>query len=97
FGERRLDPETGLLDRDASDLVIDEINERALELALQHKDFDKSVEVIAVAMGPGSTQEALRKALATGADRAVHILDHALGGADAWATARALGSALRRE
>ena len=34
YGERILDSTTGLIDRAASDAVIDEIDERALEVAL---------------------------------------------------------------
>ena len=36
YGERKLDLETGLADRAASESVLDEISERALEVALAH-------------------------------------------------------------
>ena len=38
WGERKLSLATGVLDRAASDTIIDEIGERALEVALLHKD-----------------------------------------------------------
>jgi len=97
YGERRLDSATGLLDRAASDAVVDEIDERALEVALQHKDSNKDTEVVAIAMGPASAKDALRKALQMGADRAVHIVDDALAGSDALRTAQVLAAALGRE
>lgn len=97
YGERRLDVTTGLLDRAASDAVVDEIDERALEVALQYKDAHKDAEVVAIAMGPASARDSLRKALQMGADRAVHILDDALAGADALRTAQVLAAALGRE
>jgi len=97
YGERRLDLETGLLDRESGEQVLDEINERALEVALQVKDADKSTEVVVVTMGPDSAKDALRKALSMGADRAVHVVDDALEAADALLTARALAAALDRE
>lgn len=97
FGERRLDVSTGVVDRDASEPVVDEINERALEAALTQKDADKSVEVVALSMGPASATDALRKALAMGADRAIHVLDDSLAGADIARTVAVLAAALQRE
>lgn len=85
----------GLADRDASDRVTDEITERALEVALQQKDGDKSVDIVVVTMGPGKAAEAVRKALSMGADSAIHVQDEALGGSDALGTARVLAAALR--
>lgn len=92
--DRHLAP-NGAADRSASERVADEITERALEVALKHKDGDKSVEIVAVTMGPGTATEALRKALSMGADSAIHILDDALAGSDALTTATALAAGLR--
>jgi len=97
YEPRRLDLATGLLDRAASDAVVDEIDERALEVALQVKDRAKDTEIVAIAMGPGEAKDGLKKALQMGADRAVHILDDALAGSDALATARVLAAAVARE
>lgn len=94
WGERRLHLDTGWIDRGASDRVVDEISERALEVALSYKDADKAAEVVAVAMGPATVEESLRRALSMGADRAIHIMDDALSGADALLTARALAAAI---
>ena len=82
WGDRKLDTATGLLDRDASEAVIDEIGERAIEIALRAKDADKSVEVVVLTMGPAEASDALRKGLAMGADSAIHIEDDSLVGAD---------------
>ena len=95
WGERRLDPSTGWVDRAASDRIIDEIGERALEVALSHKDHAKDTEVVALTMGPATATEALRKALSMGADAAVHVLDDGLAGADLLRTATVLASAIR--
>jgi electron transfer flavoprotein beta subunit len=94
--ERRLDPATGMLDRDASDSVADEINERALEVALRYKDANKGSEIVVMAMGPGSAAQALRKALSMGADSAVHVVDDRLEGADITTTAAVLAAAVQR-
>ncbi|MHC6221615.1 electron transfer flavoprotein subunit beta/FixA family protein [Arthrobacter sp. MMS24-S77] len=93
--ERKLDLATGRLDREASDNVIDEINERALESALRIKDANKGTDVVAMTMGPDEAAQALRKALSMGADSAVHILDDSLKGADTGRTAATLAAALQ--
>jgi electron transfer flavoprotein beta subunit len=94
--ERRLDPSTGRLDRDASESVADEINERALEVALRHKDANKGSEIVVLTVGPASATQALRKALSMGADSAVHVVDDRLEGADIATTAAVLAAAVQR-
>ena len=94
--ERSIDVATGRLDRRASDAVMDEISDRALEVALAHKDSDRSTEIVLLSMGPEQVTGALRKALSMGADSAVHVKDDSLVGADVSTTARALAAALRR-
>lgn len=94
WGERKLDSVTGWVDR-SGDNVIDEINERALEVALSYKDTDKSAEVDVMTMAPDNVSESIKKALAMGCDSAVHITDCALAGADAAYTAAVLSAALK--
>jgi electron transfer flavoprotein beta subunit len=95
WGDRSLDLTTGWVDRTSDAQVIDEINERALEVALSHKDSDKATEVVVLTMGPADVTDSLRKALAMGCDSAVHVLDDTLAGSDAAATAALLAAALR--
>lgn len=85
---------SGSVDRSLGNRVADEITERALEVALRSKDADKGVEIVVVTMGPGTSTEALRKALSMGADSAIHVTDDVLAGADALTTARALAVCL---
>ncbi|MBB3157912.1 electron transfer flavoprotein beta subunit [Microbacterium proteolyticum] len=96
WGERRLDLETGLVDRAASSPVLDEIDERAVEVALAHADAHPGTEVTVVSMAPASATATIRKALAMGATSAVHIVDDALRGADLLLTAEVLAAAVRR-
>ena len=79
YSERKLNAADGLLDRAASDAVLDEINERAVEAALQLKEAHDG-EVTVVCMGPAPAADAIRKALSMGADQAVHLSDDALAG-----------------
>ncbi len=96
-GERRLDLTTGLLDRDASDKIIDEINERALEVALAYKDANKGAEVVVMTMGPEDATGTIRKALSMGADSGIHIADGSLVGSDSVWSGEVLAAALKRE
>ncbi|QNK80794.1 electron transfer flavoprotein subunit beta/FixA family protein [Nakamurella sp. PAMC28650] len=94
YSERRLRESDWVLDRDASDAVIDEIDSKAVEVGLQLTEVHGG-QVTVVTMGPARAAESLRKALAMGAHRAVHVLDDALAGSDALQTSAALAAALR--
>jgi electron transfer flavoprotein beta subunit len=96
YGDRKLNLETGLADRGAGDVVLDEITERALEVALSYADKNEGTEVVAVAMAPGGSTASVRRALAIGAGSAVHIADEQLAGADLGLTAETLAAAIRR-
>jgi electron transfer flavoprotein beta subunit len=92
WSDRRIDPATKRVDRDG-DVVIDEIGEKAVEAALLVKEAQGG-EVTVVTMGPANAQDAVRKALAMGADSGIHLVDDALGGSDALQTSAALAAAL---
>jgi electron transfer flavoprotein beta subunit len=94
YSERQLRESDGALDRDASDAVLDEINERAVEESLRLSEVHGG-QVTVLTMGPDRASEAIRKALSMGADRAVHLCDAALAGSDAVGTALALAAAIR--
>jgi electron transfer flavoprotein beta subunit len=93
---RRLDPATGRLDR-SGEVMLSEYDTHPLEEALKLRDVAGEGEVVVVSMGPAGTMDALRKALAMGADRAVLVSDEALVGADLVVTSRVLAGALERE
>jgi electron transfer flavoprotein beta subunit len=93
WSERRLSESDYTLDRGAADAVLDEINERAVEAALQLKEAHGG-EVTVVCMGPDRATDAIRKALSMGADKAVHLSDEALHGSDSVQTAKALAKAI---
>jgi electron transfer flavoprotein beta subunit len=94
WSDRKIDLESGLLDRAASEPVPDEINERALETALQYKDAHKDAEIVVLSMGPEDATKTLRKLLSMGADSAVLVNDAALAGSDMVQTARVLAAAI---
>src|SRR5690348_16270929 len=95
-GSRRIDPETKRLDR-SGEGALNPFDAHAVEEALRLKESTGDGEVVLVSMGPAKAQDALRKALAMGADRAVLVSDEVAAGADLVATSYALAKALERE
>jgi electron transfer flavoprotein beta subunit len=95
-GSRRIDPETKRLDR-SGEGALNPFDANAVEEALRLKDAGGEGEIVLISMGPAKAQDALRKALAMGADRAVLVSDEGAAGADLVATSAALAKALERE
>jgi len=89
------DGKTWIRDQDAS-WEPNEPDAYALEEALRLKEKHGG-EVIVLSAGPARVQQAIRDALARGADRALHIEDDGLAAADAFAVAGALAAALKDE
>ena len=91
--DKRLDPDTLTVDRAAVDGLINEMDEFAVEEALQLAEKHGG-EVTVVSMGPEDATDAYKKALQMGADKAVFLTDPALAGSDAAATSYALAQVL---
>jgi electron transfer flavoprotein beta subunit len=92
---RRIDASTKRLDR-SGEGALNAFDAHAVEEALRLKEAGDG-EVVVVSMGPEKAADALRKALAMGADRAVLVSDDAAAGSDLVATSYALAKALERE
>lgn len=75
--------------------VINPFDLYALEEALRMKD-DKGGSVTVMTMGPEKAKEALREAIAMGADEAILLSDEAFKGGDSLATARVLAAAAKK-
>lgn len=93
----KLDPTTKRLVRSGVSLVLDPGDESTISAALKLRDTVGNSEVVAVSMGPATAQEAMRRALAMGVDRAILITDPALAGSDSLGTARVLAATLKKE
>jgi electron transfer flavoprotein beta subunit len=96
WAERKLKPGDATLDRASVDGLINELDEYAIEEALQVKEAHEGSEVTILTMGPGKATESVRKALSMGADKAVHLLDDALAGSDVLQTSYALAQVLQQ-
>ncbi len=93
----KLDPATKRLVRTGVSLVLDPGDESTISAAIKLKNTIANSELVAVSMGPASAQEAMRRALAMGVDRAILVTDPALAGSDAVSTARVLAAVLKKE
>ena len=85
------------VDRVGVDGLLSELDEYAVEQALQIKEKqgdDTTVTVLTV--GPDQATDAIRKALQMGADKGVHVLDDAIAGSDALATSLVLAEAVKK-
>ncbi len=93
---KRIDPSTKRLDR-SGEAALNAFDANAVEEALRIKESAGDGEIVLVSMGPARALEAMRKALAMGADRAVLVSDDGAEGSDLVATSRILAAALERE
>ena len=86
------------VDRVNVDGLLSELDEYAVEQALQIKEkrSGEEVEVTALTVGPQAAEAAVRKALQMGADKAVHVVDDAIAGSDAVATSLVLAKAVEK-
>src|SRR3954452_9331897 len=85
------------VDRVGVDGLLSELDEYAVEQALQIKEKTGDSEITVLTVGPEQATDALRKALQMGADKAVHVLDDAVAGSDALATSLVLAEAIKKQ
>jgi electron transfer flavoprotein beta subunit len=97
-GDRRFESDN-TVDRVGVDGLLSELDEYAVEQALQIKEKSPSPEetkVIALSVGPEKAVDAVRKALQMGADEGVHVTDEAIAGSDYIATSLVLAKAIEK-
>ena len=93
--EVKIDPVKGTLIREGVPSIINPDDKNALEEALVLKE-SKGGKVTVISMGPPQAKDALREALAMGADEVILISDRAFAGADTLATSYALATAVKK-
>jgi len=86
------------VDRVGVDGLLSELDEYAVEQALQLKEKaeGEEIEVTALTVGPEDAAEAIKKALQMGADKGVHVVDDAIAGSDYLATSQVLAAAINK-
>ena len=72
----------GAVELEGSKLVMDTMDEYGVEEALRLRESGAEAEIVAVAVGPARAEEALRTALAMGADRGRACGDRCGAGCD---------------
>jgi len=92
--EVKIDPKTGTLIREGVPTIMNHDDKHALIEAVRIAGKNKG-KVTVLSMGPPQAEEALREALALGADEAILLCDRAFAGSDTWATANAIGAAIK--
>lgn len=93
--EAKVTVQDGQVSWGESPLVINPFDEYAVEAALQQKD-NGDATVTALCIGPESAKEALKHALAMGADEAILVSDPALENLDSQGAARVLAAAIQK-
>jgi electron transfer flavoprotein beta subunit len=95
--DRRFEDD-GTVDRAGVDGLLSELDEYAVEQALQlkEKSGDDGTEITVLSVGPEAATDAIRKALQMGADKGVHVVDDAIAGSDAPATSLVLAEAIKK-
>jgi len=85
------------VDRVGVDGLLSELDEYAVEQALQIKEkLGDDTTVTVLTAGPDQATDAIRKALQMGADKGVHVVDDAIAGSDALATSLVLAEAIKK-
>lgn len=95
--EFRFTEDERCIDSEYFEYQLNEFDDVALEEALQLIEKLGRGEVVAVTVGPPEAEDTLRKALAKGAHRGVHVWNDALTGADPIAVARMLAGVAQKE
>jgi electron transfer flavoprotein beta subunit len=86
----------GTVDRAAGDGLLSELDEYALEQALQIAEAGDDVDVVAMTLGPDDAADAIKRALQMGATAGIHINDEAVHGSDSLGTSSILAAAIRK-
>ncbi len=94
-GKRTFAPD-GTVDRAAGDGLLSELDEYAVEQALQIADDGDDVEVVVMTLGPDDAADAIKRALQMGASAGIHILDDAVHGSDALGSSTVLAEAINK-
>lgn len=87
--------ENNTIQREGVESVINPFDVYAIEAALKIKKELPDVEITTLTMGPSQAETILRKAISVGCDNGVLLCDKKFAGADTYATAKAISSAIK--
>lgn len=87
--------ENNTIQREGVESVINPFDVYAIEAALKIKNELPDVEITTLTMGPSQAETILRKAISVGCDNGVLLCDKKFAGADTYATAKTISSAIK--
>ena len=79
-----------------SSRIINPYDEFAIEEAVRIKEKKPDTEITILSLGPDGVKDSIKKALAMGADRAVHLIDNKFEGLDSFAQAQVLAHGIKK-
>jgi electron transfer flavoprotein beta subunit len=80
-----------------SSRIINPYDEFAIEEAVRIKEKKPDTEIIILSLGLEGVKDSIKKALAMGADRGVHLIDTKFEGLDSYALANVLACSIKKE
>ena len=90
------DPETGRINREGVESILNPDDANGLEAALAIKDANPGSTVTVISMGPDQAKEMLIECMAMGADDCILLSDRKFGGSDTWATSNAIAAGIKK-
>jgi electron transfer flavoprotein beta subunit len=92
----KIRPDRGDIDRTGVKMVVNPFDEFVIEQAVQFREKRPDVQsVTALVIGPAAAAEALRTALAVGADQGIHLQDEAFDKLDELQTAAVIAAVVK--
>lgn len=87
--------ENNTIQREGLESILNPYDEFAIQEALNIKSLIPNTEITVITMGPLQASEILKRAIAMGCDNAVLLSDKKFSGADTYATAKTISSAIK--
>jgi electron transfer flavoprotein beta subunit len=94
--ERTFNDSDNTVDRVGVDGLLSELDEYAVEQALQAVEKAGDGEITVLTVGPEAAVDAVRKGLQMGAHKGAHVVDDAIHGSDSVATSLVLAKAIEK-
>ncbi len=91
----QVDPVSGTLIREGVKSILNPFCEYALDHAVRIARANEDTRIYAITMGPPQARDVLLRSIELGADEGILVTDRKFAGADTWATAYTLATAIR--
>ncbi len=89
--------ENNTMQREGVESIINPYDLYALEEAFKIKKDKPDTKITALTMGPNQAESVLKKAIALGCDKGILLSDKKFAGADTYATAKTIASAIKNK